>query len=75
MQMSSNSEDYFEEQQSDRYYTPGYCLIKHILLCARYYNRHFNLLIGWKVTSIPFNASGTRRISAASLSGYEAGNN
>lgn len=47
-------------------------LIEHAQ-CARHYCRHFSLLMQWKVRSIFFNASGTRRISAESVSGYMAG--
>jgi len=74
MQMSKVSEDYFEKEQSGKYNTSGYqsywaCITCQVLL------QTLSLLIEWKIGSIPFNASGTKRISAASLSGDEAGNN
>lgn len=42
-------------------------------LCARHHYRHINLLIQWKVRSIPFNASEAKRISAAFVSDYMRG--
>lgn len=66
--MSKNSKDYVEKEQSGSYIYSWVLSPTGHILCARHYYQHFTLLIGWKVRSRPFNASGTRNVSAASLS-------
>ena len=72
--MSKNSEDYFKKEWSGTYNTSGYWSYWAYITCQLLLWT-LTLLIEWKIRSIPFNSSGAKRISAASFSGDEAGNN